>query len=58
MKIRQEQERQRDDAVTAGEDTPFYDLPLPSIPYVRVLYGLTRRNLHAYAYLSISADRL
>ncbi|KAF8273393.1 hypothetical protein EI94DRAFT_1563817, partial [Lactarius quietus] len=30
VKIRQEQERQRDEA---GEDIPLYDLPLPSIPY-------------------------
>lgn len=58
MKIRQEQERQRDDAVIVGGDTSFNDLPLPSIPYVRVLYGFTRGTCIAYTYLSINADRL
>jgi hypothetical protein len=33
VKIRQEQEHQRDDAVAAGEDIPLHELPLPSIPY-------------------------
>ncbi|KAI9465660.1 hypothetical protein BJY52DRAFT_1113241, partial [Lactarius psammicola] len=33
VKMRQEQERQRDDALAASEDNSLPDLPLPSIPY-------------------------
>ena len=60
MEIRQEQERQRDDAAVGGEDNPLHDLPLPSIPYAsftRILQPHLGVYI-AYAYFSINADRL
>jgi len=44
VKMRQEQERRRDDAVAAGEDTPLHDLPLPSIPYYKCRQIMTRAD--------------
>ncbi|KAH9048042.1 hypothetical protein EDB84DRAFT_1459069 [Lactarius hengduanensis] len=44
VKIRLEQERQRDDAVAVGEEIPPHDLPLPSIPYHKCRQIMTRAD--------------
>jgi len=44
VKIRQEQERQQEDAIVNGEDTPLHNLPLPSIPYYQCRQIMTRAD--------------
>ena len=59
MKIRQEQERQRDEAMAAGEDIPLHDLPLPSIPYASFIFIFQPHlgTYITYTHLSINADK-
>ncbi|KAI0301558.1 hypothetical protein B0F90DRAFT_1718166 [Multifurca ochricompacta] len=44
VKIRREQEKQREEATAAGQAAPVHDLPLPSIPYYKCRQIMTRAD--------------
>ncbi|KAI0262547.1 hypothetical protein BC834DRAFT_890694 [Gloeopeniophorella convolvens] len=44
VKLRQEQEREMEEAIAAGKDVSVHDLPLPSLPYFQCRQIMTRAD--------------